>query len=288
MENSNTAFVRLASSIDVNNDGGNMAATYPLYNTRFNGSLASGVGLGGNTTYGWESSATDGYGFVPPPGIISAEVKAQNRGSLREATIEIKCYSKKQFEIISKLYLRLGFSMVLEWGWSYYYDSKGVWHESFNTLFNSTFLFSSTSTPESILNQIKTDQESSGGNYDAIIGVVSNYSWNLEKDGSFKITLNLKTWGDITESLKSNSSTDNDPNKQVDPNAPQLTTLDKSANKSDLNKILFNLANYLFKNNFPKKDAIDNTFIKFNRFKTKPKQYSIWNSCRRNNTTNIS
>lgn len=41
--NGNTAFVRLASSIDVDKDNGAMAQKYPLFNTKFSGSLASGV-----------------------------------------------------------------------------------------------------------------------------------------------------------------------------------------------------------------------------------------------------
>ena len=263
--NANTAFVRLSSGIDINSDQGASAQKYQLFNTQFDGNkLASGVGLGGNTLYGWESDPGEGYGYTIPPGIISADIKAQNRGSLREANIQIKCHNKKQFNIISKLYLRLGYSMLLEWGWSYYYDNDDVFHENYHILANqtnNTFLFNPDQTPQGILNAINKDRELSCGNYDAIIGVVSNYSWNLERDGSYSITLTLKTWGDITESLKANKSTDPDPTKEVDPNVPNLTALDKNANKSDLNKILYNLANYLFINQLNRYDSLDNAFI---------------------------
>jgi predicted chitinase len=264
-QNSNTAFIRLASSIDVNNDNGAMAQKYILFNTIFGGSQASGVNLNNtNTAYGWMTDATDGYGFAPPPGIVSADIKSQNRGSLREANIEILCSNKKQFEIISKLYLRLGYSMLLEWGWSYYYDNKKAFKESYHNIATSTFLFNPASSPLSILNQIKADQFSSCGNYDALIGVVSNYNWNMERDGSYKITLTLKTWGDITESLKSNISTaEDDPYTTVAvvSGSVQPTQLEMSANKSDLHKIFYAIADYLFSNNLDSKNDLEDTFI---------------------------
>ena len=70
-------------------------------------------GLGGTT-----------FGIVPPPGIIDASVQCLNRGSIREATINIKAQNKFQFELIEMLYLRLGYSILLEWGWDKYYDKK--------------------------------------------------------------------------------------------------------------------------------------------------------------------
>ena len=251
-KNSNTAFVRLASSIDVNNDGGTLAQKYPLFNTKFGGKITSGVDLNNtNSTYGWNTDNKSGYGYTIPPGILSAEIKAKNRGSLREATVEMVCHNKSQFEIISKLYLRLGYTMLLEWGWSNFYDNTGAFVQNYHNVATPSYFFAAGSTPETILHQINVDRKKSCGNYDAIVGKVSNYSWNLEKDGSFKITLNLVTWGDITESLKSNSSTVTTPQKPVDPNAPQLTFLETKANKSDLNRILSALATYIFNGTNP-------------------------------------
>ena len=255
--NSNTAFVRLASSIDVNNDKGAMAQKYPLFNTKFNGDLASGVGLGGNTAYGWELDPTEGYGFAIPPGIISADIKAQNRGSLREANIEILCSNKKQFEIISKLYLRLGYTMLLEWGWSTYYDNNGDFKGNYHNVATSAFFFDGNKTPEDILEQINVDRKKSCGNYDAIVGVVSNYSWNMEKDGSYKITLSLKTWGDITESLKNNTSTGGE---ATTANSGS-TELEKSANRSDLHKIMYAIADELYTNDLTEKAEIEDWWV---------------------------
>lgn len=225
-QNNNTAFLRLTSAIDINGSA-EYAKAYQLFNTRFTPTIngegtpefARGVFLDptNNSAYGWRSNST--FGHIPPPGLISADVKSQNRGSLKEANINLICHNKDQFEIISKLYLRIGYSMLLEWGWSYFFHNDdplssednrmGQLRENYSDLdkdFLSGNLWGSAITIEKVLQKINILRKDTCGNYDAIFGRVSNYSWSLEKDGSYNITLTLKTWGDIIESLKANTS----------------------------------------------------------------------------------
>ena len=68
------------------------------------------------------------------PGIIDASVKCENRGSIKKATVNIKCYSPEQFRILEVLYLRLGYTLFLEWGWSNYLDNDGKLHSDYSTL----------------------------------------------------------------------------------------------------------------------------------------------------------
>jgi len=58
------------------------------------------------------------------PGIESVDVKALERGSIRRATVTLKAYNKEQFDIIDILYLRLGYTLLLEWGDSHYIDNS--------------------------------------------------------------------------------------------------------------------------------------------------------------------
>jgi hypothetical protein len=257
-QNNNNAFLRLTSGIDVLGSA-DLARQYQLYSTRFGGEFAAGVGLGSNTAYGWNSNA--GYGYVPPPGLISADIKSQNRGSLKEATINMMCHNKIQFDIISKLYLRIGYSMLLEWGWRGFFHNdqplidgdtrmgqyRGVWSSLDSDFLNGTAYDSTTNklvpfTQELVQQKIQSTRKDNCGNFDAIYGRVVNYSWSLEKDGSYNISLILKTWGDVTESLKSNvdqPATDNgtfDPNSANDENQPPLSL---NQTKSTLNRILW-------------------------------------------------
>jgi hypothetical protein len=242
-QNANTAFLRLSSGVDVGENNPTEAKNYQLYNTRFEGAQATGVGLGGNTAYGWKSNS--GYGFVPPPGLVSADIKSMNRGSLREANINILCHSMDQFEIIDQLYLRLGYSMLLEWGWSWYFtnpssdnNNTSELKPSYHNVATDQFFFSNSTNYINILNQIQNDRDKSCGNYDAMLGRVVNYSWNLEKDGSYNIMLTMRSVGDVIESLKTNTNL----NTSTDTVNNEGPALNINSNKSTLNRILYELS----------------------------------------------
>ena len=78
-----------------------------------------------NGAYGWGNTSTYNRGFVPMPGITDVQVQYYNNGALSEATVNIKCYSKSQFAIIDALYLRPGYTVLLEFGHSVYVNNFG-------------------------------------------------------------------------------------------------------------------------------------------------------------------
>jgi hypothetical protein len=261
-QNTNTAWlllssgVNIATSFDENGkptgyDGGVEASRYTLYNTQFtvedsNGNLsntlASGVGIGAlNTAYGFQS--TPDYGFVPPPGLTSADIKSLNRGALREATVNLVCHSATQFEIIDQLYLRLGYSMLLEWGWSKYFDNDSNLQDG---AFSNTGIFlTDNTTQETLLQEIQKQRQESNGNYDAMFGLVKNFSWSLEKDGSYNITLHIVSVGDVIESIKQNTSHPTSIQKTSTDQPENQPPLQYNADKSSLNKIFYYLSNQL-------------------------------------------
>ena len=103
-QNANTAFLRLTSGVDINLKTDD-AKNYQLFSTRFagqgsKGQFASGISIGENQNSAYGAFSTNDYGYVPPPGLISADIKSLNRGSLREATVKILAHSSTQFEII--------------------------------------------------------------------------------------------------------------------------------------------------------------------------------------------
>ena len=54
-----------------------------------------------------------------------ASVKYINNGALTKTEIKIKCYSKTQLALIDALYMRPGYTLLLEFGWSTYLDNNG-------------------------------------------------------------------------------------------------------------------------------------------------------------------
>ncbi len=187
-----TAWVKLASSSKVAVNTG-LAKYYMLFNGK---NMNSGIKPGG----AYDTSDPD-FGIVPTPGILSLDVKALNRGSIKEAHIKIKASSRKQFEDIDKVYLRLGFNMLIEWGWSTYVDGASTKLMG-ATLADNEWWGNDGKDYVFWLEQIKNTREKYKGNYDGIFGRLSNYTWRFNPDGSYDIDLKIISHGDVVESLR--------------------------------------------------------------------------------------
>lgn len=140
-----TAWVRLVSSVDIIDqqdqnyfkttlgvniqDKTTLAKEFVLfggtskYLNKNSYQIRSGIGKDG--AYGMlGNDEIKKYGYKPMPGITSVNIETQGRlGSVRAATVNFKCWDKNQLDIIDALYFKLGFTMFLEWGHTYFYPS---------------------------------------------------------------------------------------------------------------------------------------------------------------------
>jgi hypothetical protein len=169
-------------------------------------------GLPGNTL--WNNNFAYGiggkdFGLQPPPGIIGVTVNSLNRGSIRKANVNLKAHNRFQFDIIELLYLRLGFTMMLEWGWDKYLsltDNNIDLKEVKNTIIEEKWFTNTGYSQIGMLNTIESYRNQYSGNYDGFFGKVSNFTWNYNSDGTYDISIDLITIGDVIESLKVNTS----------------------------------------------------------------------------------
>lgn len=158
-----------------------------------------------NSAYGL--GGTD-FGIQPMPGITSLEITNKNRGSIRTATVQLKAYNRFQFELIETLYLRLGFTMLVEWGWDKYIDKDQELKNISSTVLEG--LWFTSQNQDTIYTAIKNTTEKYEGNYGGFFGKVTNFNWNFESDGSYSMTIKLVGIGDVIESLKINQETTQD------------------------------------------------------------------------------
>ena len=233
---SRTGWVKLVSSVNVEADprnlgytGTQLAEEFILFNGTTNesptkgaletyqrGGIWNGQGLNNlqntplNQPYNYYAYGMGGteFGLRPMPGIISANIKTETRGSIKTANINIRANNRYQFDIIDTLYMRLGFTMLLEWGNSSYYNNNDVYINDNPHSLADAFLTLKYNNDDvnydNILNIIQIKREASNGNYDAIVGKVVNFSWTFTKEGAYDITLKLISLGDVIESLKTN------------------------------------------------------------------------------------
>ena len=135
--NSRNAWIRMSSAVNIykkdspnpptiddlkkeGNYDNTLAKKYILQGgvLKENGTLKSGVG-GFDNAY----SNVDAYdnplrlGVKPMPGITSIDIQSKGAyGSLREVTVNFQCWDIHQLEDLELLYMRPGYTVLIEWG----------------------------------------------------------------------------------------------------------------------------------------------------------------------------
>jgi len=241
------SWIRMTSFVNYN-DSDDLSRKYileggTLYNNGYDEfTLRAGVGkqsgayasnLDINTISG-KKEIVRPFGLRPMPGIVQASVTNKSAyGSLREATIEFLAWDKHQLEELELLFMRPGYTVFLEWGWSQYLDHGDA---PVNTTPDTTTIkmksfdlrtlnpFDTNLTDEIIYNKIDEDIEKSKGNYDAMLGYVKNFSWQLLPNGGFQCTTVLISRGEVLSSLKASATPNFSFNTSTAPNPDQVVT----------------------------------------------------------------
>jgi len=158
-----------------------------------------GIDFSGNT--GRFYNFSESTGVRPMPGLTSFSVKSKNTyGTLREATIGFVVWSKEDLNLVEKLYLRLGFEVLVEWGHTYYLDSSGDLAQP-NFSDYEQFFQREAVLETDVLNHIKKKREFSDYNQEGMLGYIKNFSWTFREDGGYDCSISVISTGDIIESL---------------------------------------------------------------------------------------
>jgi len=166
-----------------------------------------GFGKNYGSTYGdpyLRSDAADGFGIVPMPGIIDADIRTKSAyGSLREAKVNFVCHNRRQLEVLELLYMRPGYPLLLEWGWDPFISNEGK-RESYFPYLNEWFEEGSN------INQINAEivrrKKIAGGNYDGFVGFVKNFEITSRDDGGYNCSTELVAMGEVLDGLKGRRS----------------------------------------------------------------------------------
>ena len=136
-------------------------------------------------------------GIRPMPGITNVAIESKGAyGSLQEATVTFNCWDIAQLEELELLYMRPGYTVLLEFGWNFakvngYIPSYDILNKSDLTL-NDAFA------------DIYKLIDQSNGQYDALLGYVKNYNWSARDDGGYDCTTSIISLGEVLESLRCN------------------------------------------------------------------------------------
>lgn len=206
--NSRSSWVRMSSSVNVNG-----SADLAKNNVLFNG-VSSNTGAGqyqmnkgfGNNNGTYKKGP---LGFRPMPGIDNISIKNKGAyGSLREVVVNFKCWDINQLEDLEVLYMRPGYTLLIEWGWSNYLveDKNGVGQLKQMDEYYDILNITAPKTISEITKELRAKIENSQGNYDAMYGKIKNYSWSARTDGGYDCTTTIISVGEVIESLKVNNT----------------------------------------------------------------------------------
>jgi len=205
--NTRNAWVRMTSGVNTLNASGteynnDLASKYILQGGVLNGDkLRSGLGGSGASTYDILSPGENPHrlGIRPMPGITNVSIQSKGAyGSLQEATVSFVAWDIKQLEDLELLYMRPGYTVLLEFGWDYAKTSNN------GTLPSWPILNKPGTSINDAFAEIYTKIEESKGTYDALLGYVKNYSWVARNDGGYDCSTTIISLGEVLESLKCN------------------------------------------------------------------------------------
>ena len=160
-------------------------------------------GLGGEGAYGLGGTAELGY--RPMPGLTSVQVDVAGRlGSLKIATVNFKVWNMNQLNVMEALYFRLGYSMLLEWGHTQFYSNDGDFISG--NVYGIDDPFRSGLRKERVQQEIIIKSRRTSGNYDGLLGIVSNFTWAFNQEGGYDCTVKIIGLGSVMDTLRINQA----------------------------------------------------------------------------------
>jgi len=130
---------------------------------------------------------------ISPPIIESVDINTNGTGNtLKEAVVNVRCFSLKQFEMFELFFAKPAMHILLEFGDNSYSPllsgvmvSKAKYSE-----FVSEFKKFTNPTTKHFAEYLKIC-EKSHGSYDRVVGKLINYSYSIDKDSTYNIQLTI-------------------------------------------------------------------------------------------------
>mgnify|MGYP000388950410 CR=1 FL=1 len=203
--NSNTGWVRLTSSVDVETPTP-QGATKEYSNVLAKGNILF-AGTSSSTSmrggYGGTNSSytlSNTLGERPMPGITDVIISSQNTfGTLRIGTVKFTVNSIEQLDSMEALFMRPGFSALLEWGHTLYYENDNTKLQKNPEVIDGFLTGTSRAEIDKKIVQKKID---TSNNYDGMYGIIKNFVWSMNTTGGYDCSVDIISVGEILESIK--------------------------------------------------------------------------------------
>lgn len=140
-------------------------------------------------------------GHRPAMGITEVRVTTQDEwGMILEAEIKIKCWSVDDLENLDRVYFKPGYSAILEWGHTAYFREDDTECTTPSQMISDETFFAGGIYQDLDAQVLKRRKEDS--NRETLFGYITNFSYSLNKDGSYDCTVKMLSKGSVIRGLK--------------------------------------------------------------------------------------
>lgn len=209
-----SAWVSVTSNLSTSNDnetpsGGKTIASLTYKNV-----------FGTDASYTTTPSAPN---IRPNPIVSGFSIDFSNRGTLRKATIKIKCFTLEQVQEIQKFFLEPGISVFVQWGWNHTSAGASV-HPRPTTPSEQLKFYRRISELNSIRDYNK-------GCYDNLVGIITGGQTTIQDDG-FEVTTKVSSLGELLRGMSTG-----DPVTSVTDENNRDTSIQPRYSDTDINKL---------------------------------------------------
>ena len=216
---SNTSWCKVTSAVDVDINYSNEFTDDPNYipsfsnvhaklNQLFGGTFSTlgqksgfpqGLGISdssGESAYSFSNT----QGIVPMPGITGFQVTSQGTyGTLRAGSFNFTVHSVEQFNLMEELYLRPGFTILMEWGHSNFFIDKDNF-TSTPTYYDANRFTVKQKERDLRRSLFSIRSKDNAYNYDFLYGFIKNFQWSYN-GGNYECQVDVISKGEVISSI---------------------------------------------------------------------------------------
>lgn len=150
------------------------------------------------------------FGFKPMPGITNINTSFQGFGATGKTVVSYTVHSPEDLDIVNKLYMTLGASVMIEFGHTVYISKDGeIKTMTLGDIVPVDDFFKNGPSLNDLRTKIDTINKDTNYNYEGLIGRVSNYNFSFDPNGSYNCTMELLSYNSVIDALKPPNVIDN-------------------------------------------------------------------------------
>jgi hypothetical protein len=150
------------------------------------------------------------FGFKPMPGITNINTSFQGLGATGKTVVSYTVHSPEDLDIVNKLYMTLGATVMVEFGHTVYISKDGeIKTMTLGDIVPVDDFFKKEPSLNDLRTKIDTINKDTNYNYEGLVGRVSNFNFTFDPNGSYNCTMEITSYNSVIDALKPPNVIDN-------------------------------------------------------------------------------